>query len=482
VNNQAYNPFLPSYEYIPDAEPYVFGDRVYIYGSHDQFDGERYCMNDYVCWSAPVNDLSNWRYEGFIFGKDQDPLNADGKNCLWAPDVAVGADGKFYLYYFYEFEKVIGVAVCDTPAGKFQFYGHVQRKDGIPVGSVPGDIKNFDPGILVDDDGRIFLYSGFGIPYPDSTPFLPERVKGHLGGYVMELENDMITLKSEPRLLFPKKGLPSTVGYEGHEFFEASSIRKVNGTYYFIYSSVNGHELCYATSKYPDRDFSFGGTIISNGDIYYQGRKPQEMLNYPANNHGSIVEIAGKWYVFYHRHTNKHQFSRQDCAEPIIFEENGGIPQVEMTSCGLNGQPLRGIGKYDARIACNLWSKKGAKMTFFFKATLKGHPYFTQSGLDREDHPDQYIAELRNGGTCGFKYFSFEDTTKIGVTVRGTGKGVVVVKDNIDGKVVAEIPVSAHKDWQSFSSTIEIGKGKKPLYFTFFGKGFLDFQEFELRK
>jgi len=52
--NQACNPFLPSYEYIPDGEPRVFGDRVYIYGSHDKFNGTEYCMNNYVCWSASV--------------------------------------------------------------------------------------------------------------------------------------------------------------------------------------------------------------------------------------------------------------------------------------------------------------------------------------------------------------------------------------------------------------------------------------------
>ena len=65
--NQAFNPFLPSYEYIPDAEPRVFGNRVYIYGSHDKFNGISFCLLDYVCWSAPVDDLSDWRYEGVIY-------------------------------------------------------------------------------------------------------------------------------------------------------------------------------------------------------------------------------------------------------------------------------------------------------------------------------------------------------------------------------------------------------------------------------
>ena len=60
----AFNPYLPEWEHIPDGEPRVFGDRVYIYGSHDEDGGDEFCLLDYVCWSAPVDDLGNWRYEG----------------------------------------------------------------------------------------------------------------------------------------------------------------------------------------------------------------------------------------------------------------------------------------------------------------------------------------------------------------------------------------------------------------------------------
>ena len=54
---QAVNPYMPSWEYVPDAEPHVVGDRVYVYGSHDIFNGLNFCLGDYVCWSAPVADL-----------------------------------------------------------------------------------------------------------------------------------------------------------------------------------------------------------------------------------------------------------------------------------------------------------------------------------------------------------------------------------------------------------------------------------------
>ncbi len=74
MKKQAFNPYMPSWEYVPDGEPHVFGDRVYVYGSHDRFNGMAFCMNDYVCWSAPVTDLSEWKYEGVIWRKKNDPV------------------------------------------------------------------------------------------------------------------------------------------------------------------------------------------------------------------------------------------------------------------------------------------------------------------------------------------------------------------------------------------------------------------------
>lgn len=123
------NPYLPFWETVPDGEPHVFGDRVYIYGSHDRRGGSTFCEEDYVCWSAPVDDPGSWRFEGVIYKKMQDPLNGapyDGvlpeiafpmgteekPHYLYAPDVAKGPDGRYYLYYALDFTDVISVAVC----------------------------------------------------------------------------------------------------------------------------------------------------------------------------------------------------------------------------------------------------------------------------------------------------------------------------------------------------------------------------------
>lgn len=86
-------------------------------------------------------------------------------------------------------------------------------------------------------------------------------------------------------------------------------MRKIGGRYYFVYSTINSHELAYAVSDRPDGNFEFGGVIISNGDIGLNGNSAPK--NYWGNNHGSLACVRGQWYIFYHKQTNKTEQSRQ---------------------------------------------------------------------------------------------------------------------------------------------------------------------------
>lgn len=480
MNGQAFNPYLPGNEYIPDGEPYVFGDRVYVYGSHDKFGAPMFCMNDYVCWSAPADDLSDWRCEGVIYRKNQDPKNRLGVRLLFAPDVARGKDGRFYLYYAFDFMGIMGVAVADRPQGPFEFYGHICYADGTIWGRRKGDSFPFDPGVLVDDDGRVYLYSGFYTPVPAiATGF--RRLKFE-GGYVLELEPDMKTIRTPEKLLFPKEGEGA---FHGHEFFEASSIRKYHGRYYFTYSSRHNHELCYAVSDRPTEGFRFGGTLISNGDLFLDGNEDESHAsNYMGNTHGGMLCLKGKYYIFYHRHTNRSSYARQACAEELRMDTDGMFGQAEMTSCGLNGKPLRGKGTYEARIACNLWSKTGTGRYDCRnpKQVFADHPYFTQTGKDGDETAVQYIANMRDGSVAGFKYFSFENTENISAEIFGKAKGKLVVSETPDFSVVnAEIQIeSTSENIGIFHSDLKIETGKKALYFRYEGEGSLHFVRFSL--
>lgn len=478
MKSQCFNPYLPSYEYIPDGEPHVFGDRVYVYGSHDRFDAPIFCVNDYVCYSAPVDDLSDWRYEGVIYKKTSDPKNKLGIRLLFAPDVCRGKDGRYYLYYAFDFMGIIGVAVCDEPAGEYQFYGYVHYEDGTIWGRRKGDQFPFDPAVLVDDDGRVWLYSGFYT----STPAIVTGFKKlkNDGGTVVELDSDMLTIKSEPKVIFPKEGPQS---FANHEFFEASSIRKDGDTYVFVYSSRHNHELCYATSSRPDGDFKFGGTLVSQGDLFLDGNEDENKgKNYLGNTHGGMLNIENDWYIFYHRQTNQHSYSRQACAEKLVRKSEGVFEQAEVTSCGLNGGPLAGTGRYETRIACNLWSKDGVGRYdgSGVRKKLKKHPYFTQTGKDRELDGDQYIKNMQDYSVAGFKYFDFKEISSIAIEVKGSAGTVDISTDENFNESIGKVDIAAKETYTEFVAQVSKIQGVYPLYFRYRGEGTIDFRAFTL--
>lgn len=490
MKRQAVNPFLPLSEYIPDGEPHVFGDRVYLFGSHDKEAGETFCMLDYMGWSAPVGDLGNWTCSGSIYSAKQDPLYDPVKMPhMYAPDVVRGNDGRFYLYYCLSgfagkggYSNPVSVAVCDTPDGKYEYLGVVRNSDGIPMWRY----VCFDPAVI-NDNGTIRLYFGTTAPWLDAIPFKHVREKayaknfgrtieqlrsvpnGITGAYCATLADDMLTVVDGPRRIDT-----SITGedYKNHSFFEGSSIRKDKDTYYFIYSSVNNHELCYATSKYPDRDFVYGGTIVSNGDVYYQGRQPKDRLNHTGTNHGSIECVNGQWYVFYHRLTHQSDYSRQACAEKITILPDGSIPQVEITSCGLNTGPLKGEGTYPAAICCNLTNGK-MRHGSNNKKTYDAPMVMSRNG-------ERFVGNIGKKTLIGYKYFALEGDMKLQLIQRGTFNGTVCVLTEADGNPVAEIPVTPAEVWRNFEARFTIRKGNYPIYLRFVGKGKADLLEFTL--
>lgn len=463
--NQIYNPFLPLYEYIPDGEPHVFGDRVYHYGSHDKEGGDTFCMLDYVCYSAPVDDLTDWRDEGVIYQAKQDP-RYPAPQYMYAPDVVQGNDGRYYLYYCMGgdygqggYQGPVSVAVCDTPAGQYKYLGVVKNPDGSPM------LKYicFDPAVL-NDDGTIRLYYGTQYDYEERDDFLTnefylqdeiqmfgrsrEEILSYpdsiMGPVMAVLSDDMLTVKEEAKHIIPYR--VKGTSFEVHPFFEGASMRKVGRKYYFIYSSWQNHELCYATSDQPDRDFVFGGTIISNGDIGYRGRDTQHKLNMTGTTHGSIIEINGQWYVFYHRLTHKSDYSRQACAEKIRILEDGSIPQAEMTSCGLNDGPLSAEGTYPAVIACNLTNghmPHGSNSVFQIS-----FPNVTHKGQER------FIAEIEDHTLIGYKYFECRSVKQFGITYRmETEKNRVI----FDGRYRTDI---RSQDDENFANTYSVEEQK----------------------
>lgn len=464
MKTQVFNPYLPPWEFTPDGEPRVFGNRLYVFGSHDKLGGKWYCENDYVAWSCPVDDLSDWQYEGVIFEKSQAPRSGN----LYAPDVIQGLDGRFYLYFSKDDSSVIGVAVCTTPAGRYEYLGEISYPNGKVLGDSEGEYFMFDPSVLVDE-GRIWLYSG------SSQRGTTTKLKRNMAGCtVTELEPDMVTVKTPSRVI-----LPGTKSWATDAYFEGPSVRKIGELYYIVYPVRNGSGLHYATSKYPDRDFIHRGPIHSTSDFGLNGHSLWNLAYPRGNNHGGMVELNGQWYIFDHRMTNHSDFSRQGVAEPITIAPDGGIQQAEATSCGLNGGPLRDKGTYPAYIACNLMARKWFGRV---RHPQKG-PFIKRDGEDGDETTASYISGMKKGYTAGFKYFDFAGGRyELAVTARGSGGRLTVSTLEDDGSIVGAAELPASQEWRGSTISCCIPKGKQALFFTYHGSSSIEMLSFKLKR
>ena len=449
------NPYMPLWEHVPDGEPRVFeyqGEkRVYLYGSHDT-ERTQYCGPDYVVWSAPVTDLTDWTYHGVCYREE------DG-GILYAPDVVQKGD-TFYMYAAERKGSQIMVATSKTPWGPFTN----------PVKTELG----FDPGILVDDDGRVYAYWGF------------------CGSYCAELNEDMATIKPgtlrEHPLTHCNAPWAKADGHSGKDyFFEASSPRKIFGKYVYIYSKrveedvpalgiynehCNGF-LSYKWSDSPLEGFRDGGDISFNGGEILMNEDGKGTMTYRwGNNHGSVMEVNGQWYVFYHRQTGTDEYSRQAMLEPIDAAQDktgkvflgkityrDGEPvasgPVEMTSQGPQVNGLDARQWISAGYACHLYGGKE-------KAYIA--PVY-----DRREDISAPVKDISDGTGIGFRYLQFGSNTPRTVTVQMNAKKPVKVSvrlDARDGKEIASFCTDETKT--EYTAPVSgVGIGKHAVYFLF---------------
>lgn len=449
------NPYLPLWEHIPDGEPYVFEDpdnpgkqRVYIYGSHD-IERTMYCGRDQVVWSAPVDNLQDWRYDGVIFridkNRDGKPLNEEGLfDVLYAPDVClvVNPDGT-KTYYLYPndmgWKRNSLVAKSSRPDGPFEACNWSKDNPNETEG-----IMGFDPGVLVDDDGRVYGYWGF------SQSFGAELDPA-----------TMATLKPGTEMVVD---MVSNLHQDGiFRFFEASSIRKIEDKYVFIFSrwTANGefglpdtnYTLAYAYSDNPLGPWTYGGTLIdARGRETGENGETIVSATPTGNTHGSICQIGGQWYVFYHRQTGRNEFARQAMVSPItvdVEEGPGGkvvISEGEYTSEGFAQEGLNPLERHPAAIACwytgpKPWRQHGDDM---FSGSYIEPGYGTE---DRFDAPWDLrnnmnrVVNNTDGSIVGYKYFNFNKThgmKKLQLLLQ-------LVPEGIDGTVT----VWADRPWAS---------------------------------
>ena len=421
------NPYMPLWEHIPDGEPYVFEDpdqpgklRVYVYGSHDSRITD-YCGREQVVWSASVDSLNLWRYDGEILRVDKnakgEPFDSAGTaDVLFAPDVTLvtGADGKKTYYLFPNDQtgyRNALIAKSSRPDGPFEVCNWNQDNPS----QVDG-VYGFDPAVFVDDDGRVYGSWGFG--------------------HSMAAEMDPVTMATvKPGTEVVDGMIPGFQEQPGNvfRFFEASSIRKIKDKYVFIYSRftadgefglpTTNYTLAYAYSDHPLGPWTYGGTIIDGRarDVNEQGDTIAS-ANVSGNTHGSICEINGQWYVFYHRQSGLNEFARQAMVAPITVqvEEGAGgkvrISEGEYTSEGFALDGLDPLERHSAGIAC--WYT-GPKVAVHEWPNNTFYGSYVEAGYGTDDN-FKAPYDLRNntndvvnntaGSIVGYKYFNFTAT------------------------------------------------------------------------
>lgn len=418
------NPILPKHCYVPDVEARQWRDgRIYLYGSLDINGDTFYCSEKYHVFSS--DDLVHWDDHGVSF--DIARSHSRDAHRLFAPD-CVCKDGKYYLLYCGS-DRSEGIAVSEHPEGPFA--------DSVAVAGADGDA--IDPAGLVDDDGSVYYFWGqFALRGARLTP--------DLSGFV----RDTLT----PRILTE----------ESDGFHEGASIRKRKGIYYMVYTDISrgrATSLGYATSKAPLGPYKKRGIIIDN-----TGCDPETW-----NNHGSIAEFNGKWYVFYHRSSQGSRYNRRVCVEPITFNDDGMIDEVEMTTQGAS-PPLPAIETIDA-----------------FRACLLSGSVRTES-LHPSSHSEDYgeiLTGIHRGDWAGYRYLDFQKgmgsfRATVGTPVEGSA--IEVHCDHPEGPLLCtcDVPCTGGwRMWQTVQTELQIPiDGTHGVYLVFKGKGrrLLDLQDF----
>lgn len=395
------NPILPVEYHIPDSEAHVMPDgKLYLYGSFDNQESE-FCSDKYHVVSTP--DMENWtihdvsltgqqipwfndpdapKYQGidwthptpFIQKMIAGMMEAGDVDIeqyeqekeeekapfLFAPD-CIEKNGKYYLYFCMSDDSE-GVAVSDKPEGPFT--DPVQ----LPCGGI-------DPAIFIDDDGQAYYYWG------------------QLFSHGVKMNADMISFDSDTIV-------DNLVTEEEHFFHEGSSMRKAGNTYYYVYADMERGKptaLGYSTSKFPMGPFIYQGIIIDN-----DGCDPMSW-----NNHGSIEQINGQWYVFYHRCSRGCQQYRRLCIEPITILPDGTIPEVKMTSQGI-GEPFA----------------PGEQIMGYQACEVHGSVY-----IDVDQQYGEKLTHISEGDEAVFRYVK-SDLAYKEVEFQASGSGVIEILMN----------------------------------------------------
>ena len=410
----AQNPIIRN-QFSADPSARVFGDRVYVFPSHDILATEGkgrvgwFCMEDYHVFSSA--NLTDWTDHGMIVTQNKVPWVRPDSYSMWAPD-CIERNGKYYFYFptspkdtaIYGRGFTIGVATADKPEGPY-------TPQATPIKGVRG----IDPNVFIDKDGQAYLYWSAG------------------NIYVAKLKANMLELDSEVKILgeLPTKGLK-----EGPYMFER------NGIYYLTYPHVENkiERLEYATGNNPLGPFKVTGVIMDESESGCW------------TNHHSVIQFKNQWYLFYHNKDYSPRFdkARSIRLDSLSFNTDGTIKKVIPT--------LRGVGLTNALTEIQMdrytqLSDAGTSVAFIDTLnTFKGWK------------------TIFNSAGSWVQYNSVDFGKKklktVSVNALSVAGGTLQIRTNrINGPVIAEVKIPQSSEWKiSRASVLKFEPGVKNIF------------------
>ncbi|AXY72479.1 glycoside hydrolase [Paraflavitalea soli] len=287
------NPIISNL-FTADPTVLAWNDTVYLYTGHDEaaYPSATYVMKDWLCFSS--KDLATWT---------AGPHRLKATDFLWAQGDAYASKvihhkGKFYWYVSVTHStiegKAIGVAVANDPLGPFTDARGSALITGHDIHTIDSTGQNFDPTVLVDDNGSAYLFWGKDMCY------------------YAQLGEDMISLQSAVR----KISLPG--------FMEGAHLHKRGEWYYLSYGYGSPEKVGYAMSRSIHGPWEFKGIL-------------NELAGNCETNRPAILPFRGKDYFFYHNGGLKDGGShrRSVCLDYLYYNDDGTMKRVIMTSEGV---------------------------------------------------------------------------------------------------------------------------------------------------
>lgn len=436
------------------ADPYamVYGDKVYFYMTADtvSYDAagnpeENTYGNINKISVVSTEDMVNFTDHGEIAVAGRDGAAKWASNS-WAPAAAwkmIDGKPRFFLY-FADAGGGIGVLTADDPAGPFV--------DELGHGLITRDMPNcsdvlwlFDPAVLVDDDGRAYLYFGGGVP--------ENRAADPGTGRAVELGEDMMSIVGEPVVI------------DAPYLFEDSGIHKWGNKYYYTYCSnwqvdeagtekygfQNADIVC-LESESPLGPYTFKEVILKN---------PGQVFGLYGNNHHCVFCFKDQWYITYHTRLLEQKMGMEKgyrCThiDEFTIQENGQIGQIKQTYDGRSQR--KPLDLYQETSAATSAVMAGVE-------TVPSEEGMVLGGMDTGSYVKLEGVDLGAQPPEAFKARIYS---------QGEGGVIRVTPDVLNGEAAAylEVPETTEGFAECRAEWTSELTGVHDLYFTFYGKGY----------